>query len=158
MRPFRLLVFVVVSFSCHQSASSLSATQKNDISKEIQQTLAGYYSDIKEEGLLAEFKYLDSSSDFFWVPPGFTSSISFDSVAAILKKNAPLLRSVINSWNTLQIFPISEELATYSGRLHSKIIDTTGKMSETDLIESGVIIKRAGKWKLLCGQTSVLKP
>ena len=158
MRSFQLLVFVVVSYSCHQSASPLSATQKNNISGEIKQTLAGYYSDIEKKGLLAEFKYLDSSSDFFWVPPGFTSSISFDSVAAILKKNAPLLRSVINSWNTLQIFPISEELATYSGKLHSKIIDTTGKMSETDLMESGVIIKRAGKWKLLCGQTSVIKP
>jgi len=158
MRAFQLLVFVVFFHSCRQSTSSLSVTQKNKISKEIQQTLSDYYSDIEKEGLLAEFKYLDSSSDFFWVPPGFTSSISFDSVATILKKNAALLRSVINSWNALQIYPLSEELASYSGKLHSKIMDATGKTSEVDLIESGVIIKRAGQWKLLCGQTSVINP
>jgi len=156
MRAFQLLLVVLFSYSCSQSTSSLSDAQKNNISKEIQQTLSDYYSDIKKEGLLAEFKYLDSYSDFFWVPPGFTSSISFDSVAIVLKKNAPQLRSVINSWNTLHVYPLSEELASYSGKLHSKIMDTTGKTSEVDLIESGVMIKRADKWKLLCGQTSVI--
>jgi len=143
MRAFQLLLVVLFSYSCSQSTSSLSDAQKNNISKEIQQTLSDYYSDIKKEGLLAEFKYLDSSSDFLWVPPGFTSPISFDSVAIILKKNAPLLRSVINSWNTLHVYPLSEELASYSGKLHSKIMDTTGKTSGVDLIESRVMIKRA---------------
>src|SRR5678816_3868999 len=106
MRAFQLLLLAVFSCSCNQSTSSLSGTQKDNINQEIRQTLSDYYYDIEKEGLLAEFKYLDSSLDFFWVPPGFTSSISFDSVAAILKKNAPLLRSVSNSWNALKIYPL----------------------------------------------------
>lgn len=155
MKAF-LLLPVLFFYACSEKYSSLSPEQKNTISKEVRQTLADYYSDIQKEGLLAEFKYLDSSADFFWVPPGFTYPLSFDSVATILRTNAPSYRSVVNSWDSLQIFPVSGALVTYSGKLHSTATDTSGKTYETALVESGVIIKRKGKWKLLCGQTSVI--
>jgi hypothetical protein len=129
--------------------------EKKLIIDSITQTLNTYYDDIRAEGLIAEFRYLDNSAEFYWVPPGFSVAISYDSVASIIKQNAPLLKSVDNKWDTLRIDPFSHELATYTGRLHSIVTDTAGHVSETSLIETGVLIKRPDGWKLLSGQTAV---
>jgi hypothetical protein len=156
MRIF-LFLFLIASFAfCSQNRSSSSVIDKNRLTQEIRQTLFNYYADIKKDGLLAEFRYLDSSADFFWVPPGFTGSVSFDSVAAILKKNASLYRSINNAWDTLRVVVVSNEIATYTGKVHSKLTDTSGKVYEAGLIESGTVIKRGDKWKLLCGQTALI--
>jgi hypothetical protein len=157
MRIFLFLVLMASLACCSQNRSSSSPIDKNKLTQEIRQTLFNYYTDIERDGLLAEFRYLDSSADFFWVPPGFTTAISFDSVAAILKKNAPLYRSINNAWDTLRVIVVSNEFATYTGKLHSKLTDTSGKVYEADLIESGTVIKRGDKWKLLCGQTALIQ-
>ena len=142
--------------SCSHKQSSLSANERREIIKEIKKTLDNYYSDIEKDGLLAEFKYLDSSADFYWVPPGFVSAIPFDSVSRILRENAGLFTSIVNSWDTLQIIPISPIIATYSGRLHSKMVDKKNTTFDVRLVESGVMIKKDNKWKLLSGQTSIV--
>jgi hypothetical protein len=147
---------VLLAFSCKQSDFPLMEAEKKLITDSIRHTLFNYYSDIRSEGLMAEFRYLDNSPEFFWVPPGFSQSISYDSVAAILKKSAPLFKSIDNTWDTLRIDPLSHELATYTGRLRSIVTDTTGHTSETSLIETGVLIKRREGWKLLRGQTSII--
>jgi hypothetical protein len=120
------------------------------------QTLDSYYNDIRKLGLTAEFKYLDNSSEFFWVPPGYSDAIAYDSVVTILKQNAPKYKSIDNSFDTLRIIPLSRELATYTGRLHSTMTDTADRIITFSLVETGILIKRPDGWKLLNGQTTIL--
>jgi uncharacterized protein len=150
-----LLVFIAAS-SCDLSPSELTDAEKSSVVKEARLMLDNYYAEIKKGGLTAEFKYLDNSPEFFWIPPGFDEPISYDSVASILRQNAPSLKSIDNSWDTLRITPITSEVAAYTGRLRSLTIDTKGKHSEYVLIETGVLIKRKDGWKLLNGRTSML--
>jgi hypothetical protein len=126
------------------------------ITRDVKQMLYNYYDDIRKTGLEAEFKYLDSSSEFHWVPPGFSSAISYDSVASILKKNTGLFRSIVNRFDTLTIVPIGRNVASYTARISSTILDTTNKTNTVLMVETGVVIKRPGGWRLLSGQTSVI--
>jgi hypothetical protein len=135
----------------------LTSEEEQDIINSIQQMLNNYYKDISKEGLTAEFNYLDNSPDFFWVPPGYSTAISYDSVAKILKLNAPLFRSVDNAFDTLRITPLNRESAIYTARLSSIMTDTSGVVSKLLLVETGVLIKRNDGWKLLSGQTSVVE-
>ncbi len=154
----RLIFFIPAIFviaSCNRS-TSLSETDKKSVAEEVHKTLNNYYSDIKKDGLLAEFKWLDSSDHFFWVPPGYSSSIDYDSVATVIKQNAGKYRSVDNSFDDLKIIPLSREFATYTGRLHSVMIDTSGKSFSFSLVETGVLIKRKDGWRLLSGQTTMI--
>jgi SnoaL-like domain len=150
-------IFLLALMSCELSKSEWSDNQKKQVMMEARQMLSEYNADIAKEGLTAEFKYLDSSPDFFWVPPGFTESISYDSVASILRKTAPTLKSINNVWDTLKITPITTETAAYNGKLTSISIDSSGNRNENKLIETGILIKRKDGWKLLCGQTAILK-
>ena len=115
-----------------------------------------YYNEIKTNGLLAEFKYLDSSDDFSWTPPGYSASISYDSVANILRSNAGGIKSILNTWNSLEIHPETEKSANYIGIITSLVTDTSGKITNIKLIERGTVIKRKDGWKLLSGETSIV--
>jgi hypothetical protein len=150
------ILMLLLANSCQQSNTSLSDEQHKSLSDTIRQTLNNYYTDIKREGLTAEFRYLDSSSEFFWVPPGYQSSISYDSVISIFKTNAPLFKSIDISWEELQINPLTKELAVYTGKLRSISIDTSGKVFDSKLVETGLLIRRNGGWKLLSGQTAMV--
>ena len=154
IRLFALSALIIIS--CGQSSSMLTEEEKILVIRDVDQTLKNYNEDIRKSGLTAEFKYLDSSDDFFWVPPGFRSAISYDSVAFIIKKNAPVFTSVNNEYEALKIVPIGKYQASYTARLTSTMIDNTGNKSTTFLIETGVLIKRNSGWKLLNGQTSIL--
>lgn len=153
---FRLVMIVLLAAACSQS-ETLTDTDRIKIVSEATGMLENYYRDIRQEGLKAEFKYLDNSPDFFWVPPGYTRAISYDSVATILRANASLLKSVDNSFDTLSVIPLSKQLATYSGRLRSVVTDTSGLTSTHRLVETGTLIKRKDGWKLLNGQTSIIQ-
>jgi hypothetical protein len=122
----------------------------------VRTTLHRYYEDIGRRGLTAEFNYLDSSAGFFWVPPGYSSALSYDSVRSILQKSAPMFTSVYNTFDTLCIFPLSLDLASYTCRIRSVMTDTSGKTNSCTLMETGILIRRKTGWKLLNGQTSVI--
>jgi len=147
-----ILLFLI---SCRQP-TDLTEKEKEELVFSIRQTLDNYYNDIRQSGLLAELNYLDSSADFFWVPPGYTQSISYDSVVSILKQNAPYYKYIDNAFDTLKIIPLTKELASYTGKLQSTITDTLNNQVTFRLIETGVLIKRADGWKLLNGQTRSL--
>jgi hypothetical protein len=153
---FGFVIVLLLVLSCKQPDTSPIQADKKIIADTIRQTLNNYYADIKKEGLAAEFRYLDSSSDFFWVPPGYTSSISYDSVASVLKQNMFLYKTIENSWDTLSIKALTDELASYTGRLHSIMTDTSGKTMKFTLVETGLLVKRQNGWKLLSGQTSIV--
>lgn len=150
------LIAVVFGTSACNGSGPVAAGDQKAIIHRVSEMLHAYQKDIKEQGLVAEFKYLDSSDSFFWVPPGYRSALSFDSVAAILRRNAPAISSIENSFESLQVFPLSKEVATYTCRLRSVTTDTAGKISTVFFIETGVVVRKRGHWKLLSGQTSLL--
>jgi hypothetical protein len=138
-------------------SSTFSKEDKKIVEEEARQILHRYYEDISKSGLLGELPYLDSSADFFWVPPEYADPISYSDVEKYIKQTAPLFRTVNNQWDTLRITPLTKELASYTGKLRSTITDTAGTTETYSLIETGLLIKRSDGWKLLNGQTATLK-
>ena len=151
--PVALLI--LLNFFACQKADTLTASEKEAIKSGVQQMLQDYCAAVRAGGLSAEFKYLDESPEFFWVPPGYSSWLPYDSVAAILKKNALAFRAIDNAWVTLRIDPLTHEYATYTGTLHGTTIDTAGSVIKYTLLETGVVVKRKAGWKLLRGHSSV---
>ena len=147
------LVFLLTLLAC-SPAERVNKFDKEAITESVKQMFENYHNDIKENGLTAEFHYLDHSSDFFWVPPGYQSALNYDSVKAILEKNAKKFSNVQFHWDTLQIFPLSNEIANYSGIVGGFLKDTSGVASTISIIESGTVIKRKDGWKLLSGQSA----
>ncbi|PWU03358.1 MAG: hypothetical protein C5B52_03445 [Bacteroidetes bacterium] len=115
-----------------------------------------YYADVRDQGLLAEIKYLDSSADFFWVAPGYQNILTYDSVISIVKENANRFKSVDQHWDTLEVHALSPNLASYTGRITSDVTDQSGLSMKHVLVETGIVIKRENGWKLLSGQTTVV--
>lgn len=129
---------------------------KDKVRLEATNMLYEYHNAIENGGLTAEFQFLDHSADFFWVPPGYTSKLSYDSVYNILTANDKALSSIVLQWDTLEVFPLSNEIATFTGRVTGRMKDTAGQISRTAIIESGTLIKRTDGWKLLSGQSALL--
>ena len=138
--------------------SRLSPDEEKEIAKEARQALDDCYHAIASEGLLSEFKWLDSSASFFWLPPGYSAPIYYDSVARIIRSNAAGIRHIEGSWEELHIQALSREFVSYSGRLKSTATDAKGTTHVTRLLETGILAKRNTGWKLLCGQTNVFSP
>ncbi len=150
------IVAILFLMLCCTHSPVFMEKDKTEVVDAVRLTLNNYYSDVKKNGLTAEFRYLDSSKEFFWVPPGYTGAISYDSVVAVLKQNAANYRSINNTIDTLKINPLNRETAIYTGRIHSAMTDTSGKTAAFFLLETGVMIKRTDGWKLLSGHTSIL--
>lgn len=148
-----LIFLLTTSYSCIQKQSHLSDEDKNMIRQEIRQMLHDYDQAVREKGLIGEFDYLDNSPDFFWVPPGYQSALSYDSVKSILSQNAPNFNSVKFEWLDLKINPLSNGLANYTGLVKSVMIDTSGKELVSLILETGTVIKRQAGWKILSGQS-----
>lgn len=154
-----LLVFVVIQvalISC-EGERPLTDTDNQKVNSEVHQMLNNFYSDVNREGLMAEFKYLDNSPDFFWIPPGYQSALSYDSVKAEVERNARLFQTVNFRWDTLRVIPLAEDIANYSGVVSGSMADTAGTESMVALLESGTVIRRADGWKILSGHTTILE-
>ncbi len=118
--------------------------------------LQDYQAAVREGGLLAEFEFLDSSKDFFWIPPGATAAKDFATVKAEITANAKGLDSISCEWTSLEIHPLTVQIMTYAGKMTAFSISEAGDTSSAKLIESGTLVRRANGWKLLSGQTSVV--
>jgi hypothetical protein len=156
MRNLFFLPALLLLFSCDQSGKQ-GAGNDNKALTEIKTTIDNYYNDIRREGLLAEFKYLDSSAQFFWVPPGYLNYANYDSIAAAIRRNAASLKSVDNRYDSLLIIPLTNDYAQFVMRTISTAVDQAGDTSRTAFIETGVMVKRKDGWKFLSGQTSILQ-
>lgn len=157
LRVSFFLVTLTVFSGCERPHTDLTDQEKDAIVKEVRQTLNDYYAAIRDKGLTAEFNYLDSSDNFFWVPPGSSISLSYDSIYEILNQNAPLYQSINNSWDTLRIHPLTNDYATYTGKLTSIMTDTSGIVTKIKLAETGLMVKRESGWRLQSGQTSIVE-
>lgn len=138
--------------------AGLSEKERMTIVSDAKQMLDRYFMDIKKDGLKSEFKYLDDSPEFYWVPPGYTTAVPYDSIAHILTGNASRYNSIDNNWVELTIVPLTSEFASYTGKIHSRIVFSSGEEMAVDLMETGVLVKRKEGWKLLSGQTSMITP
>jgi hypothetical protein len=150
------ILFISLCMMACNSTDSLTKEERQSVTDSVRATLHRYYEDIRRYGLMAEFGYLDSSAEFSWHPPGYSTSISYDSIAKIIRQNALAVREADNSWDSLHVTPLTNQLATYYGRILSVITDTSGKSDIYILIETGHVIKRADGWKLLNGKTRLV--
>src|SRR6266498_5958071 len=137
VKLIHLIAPLCTVFYCCAQSTQLKENDKALIIDDIRKMMDKYQSDINKEGLLAEFKYLDNSPDFFWIPPGYLSPISYDSVVSVIKKNAPLFKSVINKWDAMTIIPLNKNFASYAASFHSVMTDTAGNENKISFIETG---------------------
>lgn len=155
MRTISHALILLTFISCNRAEKPKEFDKESTVGA-VTRMLDNYHRDIAESGLIAEFKYLDTSSDFYWVPPGYTNALTYDSVKSILEENSKAFSSIEFHWDTLQIFPLTNEIANYSGIVGGWMMDTSGTKSEVSIIESGTLIKRTDGWKLLSGQSRLL--
>lgn len=156
MRLFLIFSFYLFLGACQQTTSTPKEFNKESTALEVKEMLQRFLDDIKKDGLTSEFKYLDNSPDFFWVPPGYQSAITYDSVSTVLRSNAGVFRSIDYHWEHLKINALSNEIANYTGIVKGSMIDTAGNTFPVNMIESGTLIKRSDGWKILSGQSRKL--
>ncbi|WP_298896871.1 hypothetical protein [uncultured Psychroserpens sp.] len=149
---FAFVIFQILSCSKEKKGNY----DKDKIIAEISEMFDNYHNDIRNDGLIAEFKYLDSSTNFFWVPPNYKSALSYDSVRSILTLNSKSIKIANFSWDKIEIFPLSEKIASYSGIVNSIITNTSDSTTTFQIIESGTVIKKKDGWKMLNGQSAIL--
>jgi len=151
---FFFLIILLTFTSCKDEVSTLKQPiDKERISVEILQMFDTYHAAIKENGLEAEFDFLDNSSDFFWVPPGYKSAQSYNQVKNALIENNKAIKSIQFKFDTIKVYPLGNSIANYSGIVSGKMLDTSNTVSTFKIIESGTLIKRENGWKLLNGQS-----
>lgn len=150
-----MILLLFTGFGCKTDPNS-ELVDKKRVEAEVRTMFDQYHAAIIEDGLTGEFPYLDQSDEFFWVPPGYPEALNYDRIHAILSQNAPALNHAEFHWETLDIFPLTNSLATFTGVVRGHTIDTAGNRTNISLIESGNVIKRSDGWKLLCGQTNGL--
>lgn len=151
-----MLILSIAIGLCNCGQKAETHFDAHSVETTVRQMLGEYHDAIQSGGLTAEFDYLDTSRAFFWVPPGYTSALDYDSVHAILTANAAHWSTVEFSWKTLDVYPLSETLASYTGIVAGDMVDTLGMRSQMTIIESGTLIKRPDGWKLLNGQSALL--
>ncbi len=153
-RLFYFLVIFITFMNCKEEVNtSKQLLDKEQISTEILQMFDAYHAAIKENGLKAEFDFLDNSSDFFWVPPNYNSQQSYNQVKNVLIENDKAITSIEFKFDTIQVYPLSDSIANYTGIVSGKMVDTASTLSTFKIIESGTLIKRKSGWKLLNGQS-----
>ena len=155
LKYITLIILILSAGSCAQHDKVVDF-DKEEVVKSIRLMANSYYQAIAERGLTAEFEYLDDSPDFFWVPPGYLSALSYDSVKNILETNAKGFTAINFHWDTLAIYPLTNEIANYSGIVSGAMTDTSNVTSDVSIIESGTFIRRETGWKFLSGQSAVL--
>lgn len=156
MNQLILFLFALAFIACDSPISENTLDEKQ-VEKEVMKMFEDYHLAIKKGGLTAEFDFLDDSEDFYWVPPGYQSALDIDSVKTILNGNASLFKTIEFRWHSIQVYPISPEIATYTGIVNGEMTDTTGQVIAVSILESGTVIRRETGWKLLCGQSRNLE-
>ncbi len=88
------------------------------------------------------------------MPPNYNSPQSYNQVKNVLIENDKAITSIEFKFDTIQVYPLSDSIANYTGIISGKMVDTASTLSTTfKIIESGTLIKRKSGWKLLNGQS-----
>lgn len=146
-----LPLVILIGCGSPEQAFDRAATEQ-----EVRQMLDEYHRAMEEEGLLSEFRYLDNHPDFFWIPPGYESKLDFDSVKMILVRMAPTIAEMELKWEYLDVYPLTSDIATFTGKLHSVTLDKEGNRYESVALETGTAVRRLSGWKLRSGQSRTI--
>ena len=157
MKQYSFLLIGFILFSSCRQAEKTKTDADSNIVQQVKSTLEEISDAIKMHGITAEFKWIDSSADFFWVPPGFESPLSYDSVAKIMRSNSGRFKQVEEKWDLLEIQPLGNDHAVFTGRITSRTVDTANHSQEHQVVETGIMIRKGDGWKLHCGHTSLIK-
>jgi hypothetical protein len=145
---------LLAAVGCDSKAEpTWDAVAKTKVTLEVSTMLHDYHAAIRKGGLLAEFAFLDSSADFFWVPPGYAAPLDYATMRKIVTDNATKVDTISSNWEMLEIHPLTMDIATFVGKL-SVFTIANGDTSRSSLLESGTLIRRKDGWKLLSGQTA----
>ncbi len=153
MKHVWLYAFLLIATFTSYAQKSLTTKTKKTITLEVKTMFDNCHNDIVKNGLKAELKYLDASSDFFWVPPSYNTALNYNAVKKILLSNSKSISYIEFSWETIEIFPITNKIANYSGIVKVVEINTANKHMAFRILESGTLIKRKDGWKFLSGQS-----
>ena len=99
------LLILSLAMACSPQSESQNF-DKEAVAADINRMFDAYHEALNTEGILAEFDYLDTSEDFFWVPPGYSSALTYDSIKTIITQNDILLDSVHFEWESLKVNPM----------------------------------------------------
>jgi len=150
------LALFFLSSGCSPS-DGFTEAGKEEVAHEVKAMLSAYGDAVKKDGLTAEFNFLERSEDYFWVPPGYSSALTYDSTRTIIEANAKMFRSVEYAWDTLRIVPLSRDLATYTGRITAMLTDTSGTLNIFRMLETGLVRRdKSGRWWILSGQSRIM--
>ncbi len=140
--------------ACNSSKSpEFDDDAQNKVVAEATAFLQEYYAAVCEDGLQREFEFLDSSSDFHWKPLGSERILTYDTVAAMVRRNISSIDSTCATWTELKVTAKASDTAHYEGKLHSWTATIDGDTILEDFEEKGNLIKRQGRWWLLNGET-----
>lgn len=151
MLPFAFLFLIACQPAVTVDFDPESATE------EARAMLHDYHAAMNDGGLMAEIHYLDSSDQFFWVPPGFSGKIDYDSVMTILSQNAEHEQFMKLDWQNLHVEALDNDVAIYTGTVRMKTVDDHGGQFTSLILETGTLIRRDDGWKLLCGQSRMIR-
>ncbi|MCB0279176.1 MAG: nuclear transport factor 2 family protein [Calditrichaeota bacterium] len=155
MKKLSFIALLIGLYYCGSVANDVDEADLDGIRNEIKEMFTAYDDSVRSKGLLGEFDFLDNSDNFFWVPPGYNSALSYDSVRSILTQNAPNFKSVHFQWIDQKINPLSKKIANYTGLVKSEMIDLNDVKTTLFILESGTVIKRDDSWKILSGQSRI---
>lgn len=149
-----ILVTSILIFAC--CCQQKQPFDKQKTAKEVKEFLNEYLETIREEGLAAEFNYLDTTDRFFWVPPGFNQYIEIDSVKRVVLARADFYQKVDNRWEYLKIDVLTNDHVFYTGKLDCNWIDSTGLSTKYKMLETGLVIRTVNGWKITGGQSTMV--
>lgn len=109
--------------------------------------------DYEAEDFDAVMSHLDTSRNFFWIYPPDTVPVTREIFAEVLRWEFDMNNPIRYKWDTIQVIPLSSDLAYYQGRGH-KVETDTSKIEHVVIgFQSAIVIRREEGWKLLSGQT-----
>jgi len=115
--------------------------------------LGSFHHDISKSGFNAEFKYVDSSEEFYWVIPGEQEAFQFDTIKAIIMKNGNEYTDINLYWDHLELFSLTHHYCNYTGVVKGSMKDSSGIVNPVNIIETGTIRRNPSGWELLSGQS-----
>lgn len=146
--------FLIVAMqACEPTTPAFDEGAKAKVVAEVTTFLHDYHAAVCKGGLLREFEFPDSSADFYWKPPGADAVLSYDTVAAMVRRNALVIDTTCVEWMALSVMATAADSAHYKGRLQAWTATSEGDTFVEDFEEVGNLIKRQGRWWLLNGET-----
>ena len=146
------LYLIVGSFlSCDQEAK-LTNDQKYEIINSVKKSQEQFCLDYEAEDFDAVMSHLDTSRNFFWIYPPETVPVTREIFAEVLKREFEMNNPIKFIWDTIQVVPLSSDLAYYQGRFHRVETDTSEIEQVGITFVSAIVIRREEGWKLLSGQ------